>query len=120
MNDLDNVQEGDTIQISYLSGKGNYGSIFSVDGSGVITFHYPLHKESVKKLKNQKEVFLDHSYQLDDAPEYEVFFFVTSTDYFKVEEILDKLLIINNINNYHVPHIKNIEIKTIRLIKRLN
>lgn|SRR5574344_63647 len=73
------VSEGDLIQICYAVPHAMYGMIISIDGNGTITQHYPQDKEEAVLLSSDKDaVPLTDSYQLDDAPAYERFIFVTS------------------------------------------
>ncbi len=85
------AKENDVIQITYLAGEYDYGVIFSVDGNGNVTRHFPEEGwVSEKLLKTGAEVPLEFSYELDDAPKYECFIFVASKDSFdlsKIEEI---------------------------------
>jgi hypothetical protein len=69
------VHEGDIIQIVYQTQK-QYGVIFSIDGKGNITLHYPNSPSDSSKTENGKKVYLQKSYQLDSAPVFERFFFV--------------------------------------------
>ena len=75
------VREGNTIQLVYsVSGdnlKEKYGVIFSVDGRSYVTLHYPYNARQDTQLVSGKIVPLDEAYTLDDAPDYEIFFFVT-------------------------------------------
>ncbi len=78
----------DLLQISYVASGAEYGLIFSIDGSGTVTLHFPESARSAALLKKGGEVALPHSYELDNAPSFERFYFVTSTKDFPVEEIL--------------------------------
>jgi len=96
------AKENDLVQITYTPGSYNYGVIFSVDGNGNITRHFPDASWQAEKLqKTGEEVPLPFSYELDDAPKYECFVFVASKepfDFSKVES-LDK-------NNLSVDFLK--------------
>lgn len=82
------VDAGDVIQISYVAGKNEYGIIFSIDGNGNVTKHFPDSTWKSEKLNQvMTEVPLDFSYELDDAPEYECFVFVTSDKPFVLDEL---------------------------------
>jgi hypothetical protein len=72
------AKPGDLLQISYSSLKNGYGVIFSIDGRGKVTLHYPADEKSSTKLDIGKKHLLDNSFELDDAPDFERFFFVTS------------------------------------------
>ncbi len=85
-NDL--VRENDLLQIGYVSGGWKHGAIFSIDGNGAVTLHYPADIFSTTHLSPEGEIKLPYSYQLDSAPEFERFFFVLSDKEFSVNEIL--------------------------------
>jgi len=87
--DGDAAQKGDLLQIAYVSAGHPFGVIFSVDGSGAVTLHYPEDALSSAKLKPNEQVPLRTSYELDDAPVYERFFFVTAPSEINVTEILE-------------------------------
>ena len=87
------AKESDLVQIAYIPGSYNYGIIFSVDGNGNITRHFPDAAWQAEKLqKTGEEVPLSFSYELDDAPKYECFIFVASKEPFDFSKIesLDK------------------------------
>jgi hypothetical protein len=82
------TSEGDVIQLSYVAGPANYGVIYSIDGRGTVTLHFPESlRDNAPKLQRRGEVSLPYAYQLDDAPSFERFFFVTSTDAFPIAEV---------------------------------
>ena len=82
------VKEGDSLQISYSSGDNQYGCIFSIDGNGCVTRHFPENSWTAEKLTtNSNEVLLDFSYVLDDAPEFESFVFIASNEPFDLSSI---------------------------------
>ena len=83
------VNQLDHIQISYVSFNMDYGMIFSFDGKGTITVHYPDPlKGNNFSIVDKEETFLPHSFILDDAPYFERFFFITSTKLFTEDEII--------------------------------
>jgi hypothetical protein len=79
--------EGDLIQIGYRNGTFSQGMIFSVDGSGVTTVHFPRGGTVSDQIMSQKRIILDSSYRLDDAPLYENFYFVYSNTPFTLEQV---------------------------------
>lgn len=85
-NDL--VSESDLIQLTYNAAGNKYGVIFSIDGRGVITLHYPEDKYSTPLIDPNGSHALPFSYELDDAPEFERFFFISSKQVFDVDTIL--------------------------------
>ena len=70
------VSEGDIIQVAYVAGGAARGVIVSVDGAGQVTRHFPEAAHGSNALKAGSVVALPHSYELDDAPRFERFFFV--------------------------------------------
>jgi hypothetical protein len=73
-------KQGDVIQLRYNSGGRRYGVIASVDGAGVVTLHYPLSEDAPPEATavGAGTLALPHAYELDDAPRFERFFFITS------------------------------------------
>ncbi|MBP5438359.1 MAG: hypothetical protein J6Y30_10305 [Treponema sp.] len=91
MEDGDIAKENDLIQITYTPGAYNFGVIFSVDGNGNVTRHFPENSwEAAKLEKTGEEVPLSFSYALDDAPDYECFVFVASKKAFDLSK-MDKI-----------------------------
>jgi hypothetical protein len=83
--------EGNTIQLAYTVENrtaGRYGVIFSIDGRGSVTLHYPYAPAQSTLLTTGKPVPLDEAYTLDDAPEYEKFFFVVADTSLNAETVL--------------------------------
>ena len=83
------AQAGDQLQLSYLAGNAGYGVILSVDGRGAVTLHYPRDERASTALGHQGTQSLPFSYELDDAPRFERFFFVTSDRPVDVVAVLD-------------------------------
>ena len=82
------ASENDLIQITYLPGQYKYGVIFSVDGKGNVTRHFPEESWTAGQLaKTGEEVPLSFSYALDDAPDYECFIFAASKSEFELSNI---------------------------------
>lgn len=71
------VREGDLLQLSYVPAGQREGVIVSIDGAGAVTLHYPSLASEPPTLVDGKEVPLGHAYELDDAPGFERFVFVT-------------------------------------------
>lgn len=84
---LSHVNSGDVLQVSYIAAGSTYGFIFSVDGNGVLTQHFPDKGKEAGLLNTKGEVPLDFSYKLDDAPGFERFFLVTSASAFKTADL---------------------------------
>lgn len=91
MDEREGAREYDLLQIEYNGAGEPYGMIFSIDGRGTVTLHYPESLSQAPKLETGS-VLLPYSYQLDDAPDFERFFFVTSEKSFNPERILDSAL----------------------------
>jgi len=84
----DFVYESDLIQLTYNAAGNKYGIIFSIDGRGVITLHYPVNEDSSPLIDPNGSHSLPFSYELDDAPEFERFYFVSSKQNFDINTIL--------------------------------
>ena len=78
---------GDLVMIQYDAADAAYGLIFSIDGSGVVTRHLPMIGDQASAL-GKGLVSLEHAYELDDAPAWESFYFITGREAFAVEPIL--------------------------------
>jgi hypothetical protein len=84
------LREGNTIQLAYtVQGSDRYGVIFSIDGRSVLTLHYPYTVEASTRLTAGKQTFLEEAYTLDDAPDYELFFFVIADKPVDVKAVLN-------------------------------
>jgi hypothetical protein len=85
------VRRRDVLQISYFAGRARFGTIFSVDGRGALTFHLPEGYRSGPRMSPQLEgsgeIVLPFAYELDDAPGFERFFFVFSGAAFDVKGV---------------------------------
>ncbi len=82
----DIVKAKDTLQISYVAAGQKYGVILSVDGRGAVTVHLPESSARAAQLDQNGQVPLGFAYQLDNAPRFERFFFITSDEQFPVSE----------------------------------
>ncbi len=87
----DIVKAGDTLQLSYVSAGKKFGVILSIDGRGTITVHLPetsggTANRQAAALESHGQTALPFAYQLDNAPRFERFFFVTSDRPFPVSE----------------------------------
>jgi hypothetical protein len=69
--------KGDAIQIGFQS-RLQYVVIFSIDGRGNVTLHYPDNEYASTQIEKGKKILLNKSYKLDDAPRYEKFYLVAS------------------------------------------
>lgn len=86
----DRANVGDLLQIAYAPLGAAYGVIFSIDGRGVVTLHYPESVDEEPALEQDQRTLLPSSYELDDAPNFERFFFITSKTSVDVRTILER------------------------------
>ncbi|MBL4689496.1 MAG: hypothetical protein JKY37_33215 [Nannocystaceae bacterium] len=73
----DEVAGGEFVQLSYEPGSARYGVIVSVDGAGGVSLHWPAKPDSDTALERSR-TRLKYSFQLDEAPAFERFVFVTA------------------------------------------
>lgn len=78
---------GDLILVQYHGAGRRYGAILSVDGRGDLTFHLPAEGTMAAALDDSGLATLGYSYELDDAPRWERFYFVTADRRFRVDEV---------------------------------
>jgi hypothetical protein len=71
------TREGDILQLGLVRGEATHGAVVSVDGRGSVTLHFPTEVGKSTAL-GTGEQHLPEAYELDDAPEFERFFFVTT------------------------------------------
>jgi hypothetical protein len=81
------ARQGDQVRIGYRASGHAYGAIVSLDGRGNLTQHLPRTGDRSAALQPSGTVFLDFAYELDDAPRWEAFYFVTSDAPFELEPI---------------------------------
>ncbi|MBN1410633.1 MAG: hypothetical protein JW969_07295 [Spirochaetales bacterium] len=82
------VKKDDQFQIKYIAGEQKYGVILSIDGWGNVSLHYPS-STIIKPILDQKgEIPMSSAFELDNAPGFERFFFVTSKKEFAVKPLL--------------------------------
>jgi len=86
----DGVRPGDLLQLAYVPAGKKYGMIVSIDGNGLVIPHFPPGGQALTRLKNSALVLLPNSYELDRAPQFERFFFVTSMSDIQTQDVLDK------------------------------
>jgi anti-sigma factor RsiW len=87
--DGDVVRSGDVVRVGYRAAGRSYGVILSIDGRGAVTLHLPPTEGAAAALRRDATVLLDRAYELDDAPQFEKFFFVTSERPFEAAAVLD-------------------------------
>lgn len=94
LSDGDAVSSNDVIQIALDKNKGKYGILFSLDGNGVVTLHFPSDiATSVKEptsmsLPDTRNGLLPYGYRFDNAPRFERFFLVVSDSLPNIDGIL--------------------------------
>jgi hypothetical protein len=81
------ARAGDVIRVGYRSFGRRYGVIVSLDGRGSVTRHLPEAGAAAAPLEGGDVVLLAHAYELDDAPSWERFFFVTAEAPFEVAAV---------------------------------
>ncbi|NIM90726.1 MAG: hypothetical protein GTO17_07230 [Candidatus Aminicenantes bacterium] len=86
----DQVKAGDLLQLAYVPAGKTYGVIFSIDGNGVVTLHHPERKSGSSILKQEKKNLLLSAYELDNAPDFERFFFITAMEEIEVQRVIKK------------------------------
>jgi hypothetical protein len=80
---------GDLLQLAYATADGGYGVLVSIDGGGAVTQHWPEPGGArAVPLRSGGEVRLPSSYELDDAPAFERFFFVRAGESFDVAPVV--------------------------------
>jgi len=93
LRDQAGIRTGNTVQLAYkVQGEDSgerYGVIFSIDGRSSVTLHYPYTAGQSTRLVSGKAVPLEEAYTLDDAPDYEIFFFVVGDKPLKTEDVLN-------------------------------
>ena len=83
------AHSGDVIRLGYRAAGKPYGVILSIDGRGAVTQHLPPDGERAASLHNAATVLLDQAFELDDAPLWERFYFVTGEASFPVQPVMD-------------------------------
>ena len=87
--DGDLARPGDLIRLGYRAAGRRFGVILSLDGRGNVTLHLPRQGRRAAALQGAEVVLLDHAFELDDAPGWERFFFVTSETPFDLDAVVD-------------------------------
>src|SRR5262245_1850946 len=82
------ARQGDLIRVGYRAAGRRYGMILSIDGRGHVTVHLPDRGERAVPLHHEPTVLLDQAYELDDAPRWERFYFVTADQPFVIAPVI--------------------------------
>ena len=86
------VRAGDLIQVQYEAAGRKYGAVFSVDGSGNVTWHLPERGNQSAALSPTGRTALKSAFELDDAPGREDFHFVASDRPFPLDSAADAVV----------------------------
>ncbi|ATB44679.1 ActD-like protein [Corallococcus macrosporus] len=79
---------GDVVQVGYVAAGREYGVIVSLDGNGAVTLHAPEEGAQAMPLAPSGTHALPRAYELDDAPYFERFIFVSAHAPFDVAVVL--------------------------------
>lgn len=91
------VMRGDIVQLAYAATGNQYGVVVSFDGAGAVTLHMPVTSEGSTRVHPRGVHMLDHAFELDAAPRFERFVFVTSAvEPIDVDEVLRAASMIAN------------------------
>ncbi len=82
------ARAGDRLQLAYLPGKSAHGVILSIDGNGGVTLHFPEREDGGTELRPGGRTLLPRSFELDEAPRFERFFFVYADAPLPVDAVL--------------------------------
>ena len=85
------ARAGDLLRVGYRAAGKAYGAIISIDSRRSITVHLPPNGERAAALRRESTVLLDHAYELDDAPDWERFYFITGDTPFAVPPVVDAI-----------------------------
>jgi hypothetical protein len=96
----DRVRSGDLIQIAYKAAGNKFGVIVSRDGRGGVNLHFPENSEASTRLKDQSSVLLPSAYELDNAPRYECFYFITAMEEIDIREALARVKAAGRLPDY--------------------
>lgn len=83
------VRAGDLIQVQYEAAGMKFGAVFSVDGSGKVTWHLPEGGNRSAALSPIGRIALKSAFELDEAPGREDFHFVASDRPFPLDSAAD-------------------------------
>lgn len=83
------ARPAEQIRIGYRAAGHAYGAIVSVDGRGAASVHLPSDAAQAAPLRSGETVLLEQSFELDDAPLFERFYFVVAEQPFAVAPIVE-------------------------------
>lgn len=86
----DTARAGELLQVAYIPGGQTHGVILSIDGAGAVTLHFPASPDGDTALQSGRRIFLASAFELDRAPGFERFFFITANGPLPLATILEK------------------------------
>jgi len=92
LHDKSEAKAGDLLQMRYVAEEKCYGVLLSIDGNKVLTVHLSGENGRAKELEAGRIVSLENSYELDNAPKSETFYFFTSKNEFALAPVAEALL----------------------------
>jgi len=114
----DEASKGDVLQLSLVAAGQNNVVVFSIDGNSIVTRHLRSPQGGSMMPGKSGEYFLPTAYELDDAPDYEIFYAVLSANPLSTVEI-------NNIENLILKNtdlketgVENASILQVKIIKK--
>ncbi|MDR2577871.1 MAG: hypothetical protein LBC70_03535 [Chitinispirillales bacterium] len=108
--------QGDVVQLRYLVPEPCYGTIVSIDGRGHLTVHLSGEAGRAIPLTPGRPVALEHSYELDDAQKFEIFYLITASQNFNTDTAAQSLLKSNNKHRPSLPRGQQVTIFALRKI----
>jgi hypothetical protein len=106
--------QGDVVQLRYLVPESCYGAIVSIDGRGYLTVHLSGESGRAVPLTPGRPVALEHSYELDDAQKFEIFYLITAPQNFDTDAIAQSLLKSNNKHKPVLPRNQQVTVFALR------
>jgi len=85
------LRHRDLVQVRYVAAGKRYGVVASVDSRGSVTLHLPEEPGQAMPLVSGGERALNHAYELDDAPGFERFVFVSADAPFGTDLVIRAL-----------------------------
>jgi len=82
---------GDLVLVQYHGAGRRYGAIVSVDGRGAVTVHLPSEGATAATLDDSGLATMGYAYELDDAPRWERFYFVTGDRSFSAAAVAEQI-----------------------------
>jgi hypothetical protein len=86
----ESARAGELLQLAYIPAGQTHGIILSIDGAGSVTLHFPEKTDGNTGLQSNRRVLLANAFELDRAPNFERFFFITAKEPLPTAAILAK------------------------------